>query len=160
MRVRNNSNAPIMFQARTNSGVKVKYQDQFGNDQERPEHPKYELICIAASAEVEIKDKLWTQATSGKTVVRVFKTVQEVIPGITHDGKPVYQNVQEDTGETKTVNLVQERVKSGDLTITVPVASKLTIQEKIAELEDKKVKVALSTHTAEDINALHATLCM
>lgn len=160
MRVRNNSNAPIMFQARTNAGVMVKYLDQFGNDQKRPEHPKYELICIPASAEVEIKDKLWSQATAGKTVVRVFKTVKEVIPGITHDNKPVYQNVQEDTGETKTVNLLQERIKSGDLTITSAVASNLSIQEKIAELGEKKVKVDLTTHTKEDIDALHATLCM
>lgn len=160
MRVRNNSNAPIMFQARTNAGVKVKYEDQFGNEQSRPEHPKFELICIAASAEVEIKDKLWVQATSGQTVVRIFKTVKEVIPGITHDQKPVYQNVQEDTGETKTVNLLKERIKVGDLTITLDVASKATIQEKIAELGEKKVKVDLTTHTKEDIDALHATLCM
>jgi hypothetical protein len=160
MRVRNNSNAPIMFQARTNAGVKVKFQDQFGNEQTRPEHPKFELICIAASAEVEIKDKLWVQATSGKTEVRIFDKVQEVIPGITHDGKPVYQNVMEDTGKTRSVNLLQERVKSGDLTITLAVASKLTVQEKIAELGEKKVKVDLATHSKEDIDALHATLCM
>lgn len=160
MRVRNNSNAPIMFQARTNAGKMVEYKDQFGNDQTRSEHPKFELICIAASAEVEIKDKLWVQATAGSTTVRIFKSVQEVVPGITHDQKPVYTTVYEDTGETKVVNLLRERVKSGDLTITLDVASKATIQEKIAELAEKKVKVDLTTHTKEDIDALHATLCM
>lgn len=159
MRVRNNSNAPIMFQARTNAGVKVKYEDHLGNTQTKTEHPKFELICIAASAEVEIDDKLWTQATQGKTRVRVFKPTQEVIPGITHDNKPVYKTVMEDTGKTQEVNLLKERVKSGDLTITIPVASNKDVKEKIAELAEKKVKVDLATHSKEEIDVLYATLC-
>lgn len=160
MQVRNNSEAPIMFQARTNAGKMLTMRDQFGNEITKAEHPKFELICIPASGTVEIKDKLWIQATSGTTEVRVFETQQEQIPDITQDGKPVFRNVEVDTGKTKKVNLVKERIKKGDLTIVVDVESTLTTKEKIAALAEKKIKVDLSTHTKEEIDGLHSTVCL
>ncbi|MGF6139044.1 hypothetical protein [Pseudomonas laurylsulfatiphila] len=159
MRVRNLSEAPIMLNAFTNAGKMTTHVDGHGNKVNKPAAPQYTLICIPAEAEVEIDDELWLQATSGKTKVQVFEEEQEVIPGAKMDGKPVYQTVLIPTGKYRDVNLVQERVKKGDLEITVKVKSKLELADKIKALAGKKLVVTTESHTVEEIDSLYSTLC-
>lgn len=159
MRVRNHTEAPIMLNARTNAGKTTEHMDVHGNKITKLEHPQSVLIAIPAEAEVEIDDTLWLQATSGKTTVQVFHEVREEIPGATMDGKPVYQTILEGTGKYKEVNLVQERIKKGDLTITEKVKSILSVADKIKALAKKKVVVTIETHKEEEIDTLHSTLC-
>lgn len=159
MRVRNHSEAPIMLNAYINAGKKTTHQDVHGNKIVKAEAPQYTLICIPAKAEVEIDDDLWEQATSGKTRVQIFDEEREVIPEAKIDSKPVYQTVLVPTGKFRDVNLIQERVKKGDLEITEKVKSKLTFADKLKNLAGKKVVVTAETHTEEEIDALHMTLC-
>ena len=99
MQVRNNTQAPIMLNARTNAGKVTKFVTETGVEVTKPETPQTVLIAIPAEATVEIDDKLWIQATSGKTTVREMKEVTEVIPGAIIDKKPVYRTFNEPTGE-------------------------------------------------------------
>ena len=159
MRVRNLSEAPIMLNAYTNAGKTTEHVDVHGNKITKAEAPQHTLLCIPAECEVEIDDTLWQQATSGKTRVQVFEEEREAIPGATMDGKPVYQTVLVPTGKFRDVNLIQERVKKGDLEITVKVLSTLSIPDKIKALAKKKVVVNIETHKEEEINVLYSTLC-
>jgi hypothetical protein len=160
MRIRNKTQAPIMFQARTNAGKLTEYEDHNGNKVSKPEHPQSVLICVPAEAEVEIEDKLWLAAIRGTTTVKVFAKVQEVIPGATMDGKPVYRTIMEPTGATKKVNLIQERIKAGDLEITEKVkGSELELPVMIKALAAKKITVSKETHTPEEIADLYQTVC-
>ena len=159
MRVRNLSEAPIMINAYINAGKTTSFQDVHGNKVTKPEPPQHTLICIPAECEVEIDDTLWEQATSGKTRVQIFDEEREVIPEAKIDSKPVYQTVLVPTGKFRDVNLIQERVKKGDLEITEKVKSKLTFADKLKNLAGKKVVVTAETHTEEEIDALHMTLC-
>ena len=81
MQVRNNTQAPIMLNARTNAGKVTKFVTETGVEITKPETPQTVLIAIPAEATVEIDDKLWIQATSGKTTVREMKEVTEVEEG-------------------------------------------------------------------------------
>lgn len=159
MRVRNLSEAPIMINAYINAGKTTSHQDGHGNKVTKPEPPQHTLICIPAVCEVEIDDTLWEQATSGKTRVQIFEEERELIPEAKIDGKPVYQTVLVPTGKFRDVNLIQERVKKGDLEITMKVASKLSLADKLKNLAIKKVVVTAETHTEEEIDSLHMTLC-
>lgn len=159
MRVRNHSEAPVMLNARTNAGKKTKHIDAHGNEITKEEPPQYLLICIPAEAEVEIDDTLWLQATSGKTRVQTFEETREVIPGAFIDSKPVYQTVLVPTGKFRDINLIQERIKKGELEITEKVKSTLDMADKIKALAGKKIAVNRETHTAAEIDALHSTVC-
>lgn len=159
MRVRNHSEAPIMLQARTNAGKKTEHIDGNGNKITKDAAPQYELICIPAEAEVEIDDKLWVQATSGKTRVQIFEEAKEIIPGAKMDSKPVYQTVLVPTGKYRDVNLVEERVKKGDLEVTVKVVNNKPVAEKIKALAGKKITVTIETHTTDEIDSLYSSLC-
>jgi hypothetical protein len=159
MRVRNHSEAPIMLNAYINAGKTTEHLDASGNKIVKAEAPQHTLICVPAECEVEIDDLLWQQATSGKTRVQVFEEAQEVIPEATMDGKPVYQTVLVPTGKFREVNLIQERIKKGDLEITEKVKSTLTLADKIKALAAKKVPVTKESHTDAEIDSLHATLC-
>ena len=158
MQVRNNTEAPIMLIARTNAGKMVEYVDNAGNKISKPEEPRTELIAIPASATVEIDDTLWLQATSGKTTIREHKEVKEVIPGQLLDKKPVYRTIMEPTGKTREVNLVNERIKAGDLIIVEKVKSKVTTADMIKALASKKITATKESHTEEEIQSLYETL--
>lgn len=159
MQVRNNTQAPIMLNARTNAGKVTKFVTETGVEVTKPETPQTALIAIPAEATVEIDDKLWIQATSGKTTVREMKEVTEVIPGAIIDKKPVYRTFNEPTGVTREVNLIAERVRIGDLTIVEKVKSEVTLAQMIKALSDKKLTVSKETHTEAEIAGLYETLC-
>ena len=159
MRVRNHTEAPIMLNARTNTGKNTEHIDAHGNKIVKAEAPYAKLIAIPAECECEIDDELWVQATSGETTVQVFETVLEEIVGQKIDGKPVYQTTLNPTGKFRKVNLMQERITKGDITITEKVKSKLTVADKIKALAAKKVSVNIETHKEAEIDALHTTLC-
>lgn len=159
MQVRNNTQAPIMLNARTNAGKVVKFVTEQGIEITKPETPQTTLIAIPAEATVEIDDKLWIQATSGKTTVREMKEVTEVIPGAIIDKKPVYRTFNEPTGVTREVNLIAERVRIGDLTIVEKVKSEVTLAAMIKALAEKKLTVSKETHTEAEIQSLYETLC-
>lgn len=159
MRVRNHSAAPIMLNAFVNAGKTTEHLDAHGNKITKAEAPQHTLLCIPAECEVEIDDTLWQQATSGKTRVQVFEEEREEIPEATMDGKPVYQTVLVPTGKFRDINLIQERVKKGDLEITEKVKSKLPLADKIKALAAKKIVVNKETHTEDEIDSLYSTLC-
>lgn len=161
MRLRNKTEAPIMFYARSNAGKVVEVTGTSGEKFSKEEHPKATLICVPAEAEVEIDDELWKLALLGTTTVKVYAKVQEVIPGALMDGKPVYKTVMEPTGATKKVNLLQERIKAGDLEITERVkGSEAELPVMIKALAAKKISVSKETHTVEEINDLYNTICI
>lgn len=161
MRLRNKTEAPIMFYARTNAGAVVEVRGPNGESYSKEETPKATLICIPAEAEVEIEDDLWRLAIKGTTTVRVYTKVKEVIPGAIIDGKPVYKTVLEPTGATKKVNLLQERIRVGDLEITERVKnSDVELPAMIKALAAKKITVSKETHTIEEINDLYNTICI
>lgn len=160
MRLRNKTEAPIMFYARTNTGKTVEVTGSNGEKFTKEEHPKATLICVPAEAEVEIDDALWLQAIKGTTTVKVYAKVQEVIPGAIMDGKPVYKTVLEPTGATKNVNLIQERIRAGDLEITERVkGADVELPAMIKALAAKKITVSKETHTVEEIADLYYTIC-
>lgn len=160
MRLRNKTQAPIMFHARTNANKVIEDIDQYGNKISKTEYPQSTLICVPAEAEVEIDDELWKLAVKGTTTVQVYAEVQEVIPGAMMDGKPVYKTVLEPTGATKKVNLIQERVRCGDLEITERVkGTDVELPAMIKALAAKKISVSKETHTLDEITDLYNTVC-
>lgn len=159
MQVKNNTEAPIMLNVRTNIGATVTYTDPHGNEVSKPEHPQTLLIAIPAEATVEIDDEVWTKALVGKTTVKELVEVKEIIPGAIIDKKPVYRSVMEPTGRTMEVNLIKERIKKGDLTIVEKVKTKITLAEMIKALAGKKIAISKETHTEEEILTLYETVC-
>lgn len=161
MRLRNKTEAPIMFYARSNAGKIIEVTGASGEKFSKEEHPRATLICVPAEAEVEIDDELWKLAILGTTTVKVYAKVKEVIPGAMLDGKPVYKTVMEPTGATKKVNLLQERIKAGDLEITERVkGSEVELPAMIKALAAKKITVSKETHTIEEITDLYHTICI
>lgn len=78
------------------------------------------LIHIPGGATVELDDSIFKALCSSRTEVNVMREVVSEIESevpVTMDKKPVLVKEYYETGETKTVNLLQESIKAGDFTI-------------------------------------------
>lgn len=145
MQVRNNrEHSNVQLNAYVNRGETVDYRDALtGQKLTKPAKPSYKLIHIPPLATVEIDDKLWEAATFGSTTIKIMEEVQEPIEGLTlGKDKVATKSVLMDTGKTKKVNLVEEMVKEGRITIVVPPKSTLTKEEMQTELKAKGVPTA------------------
>ncbi|HEI0612405.1 TPA: hypothetical protein SIF59_004288 [Escherichia coli] len=101
-----------------------------------------DFIHIPGKATVEIDDKIFKQLTTSKTEVRVKREeVQEIETEnpVTMDKRKLTVKEYYDTGETKVVNLMLERIKAGEFTVVERVA--ISEKEMDAVLVANNIKI-------------------
>ena len=62
------------------------------------------------------------------------------------------------TGKTRTISLVQERIRMGELVITEKPKSKATIQEMVDKLREMKINITKESHSNEEVTELYERL--
>lgn len=98
------------------------------------------VIHIPAGATVEMDDAVFKAICSGKTEVQVLReemvelTQDNIGAVIENDKKPLTMREFYETGETKTVNLVQELIKEGKLIVVE------RVKVGMAEIDKKLVE--------------------
>jgi hypothetical protein len=134
MQLKNNREfSNVQFNAYTNKGEIVSYRDALtGGTLKKPAKPVYKLIHIPPFATVEIDDELWAAiADDCFCTIKVQEETHELIEDISlGKDKVATRSVLTPTGETKRVNLIDEMIKEGRITIVVEPKSKLTLEEK------------------------------
>ena len=148
MQVKNNrEHSNVQLNAYVNKGDIVKYRDPLtGAQLSKPAKPSYKLIHIPPLATVEIDDELWLAATNGFTTIKVMEEIHEPIKELNiGKDKVATKSVLMPTGETKRVNLIEEMVKEGRITIVVPPKSTLSLEDMQAELKAAGVPTAKDT---------------
>ena len=166
MQVKNNHElAPLQLHAYVNRGVMIKYPcPHTGKELEKPAKPELKLIHIPAMATVEIEDSLWEAATLGSTLIKCTEEVREPIKGVDlgkdEHGVAIVATTSTliETGETKRVNLVEQMVVEGRISIIKPVANNLTIEEMQIALKEHGVPTAKDA-TIEAVEALYNKVC-
>lgn len=167
MQVKNNHElSPVQLHAYVNRGEVIKYPcPHTGKQLERAAKPNLKLIHIPALATVEIEDELWLAATMGSTTVKIFEEAIEQIKGVDL-GKDSNGNqmvattsVLHDTGKRKKVNLVQQMIEDGRITIIKPVANNLTKEEMQAKLKEHGVPTNVDAELSE-VEALYNKVCL
>lgn len=149
MQLRNNRDfSNVQFNAYVNRGEAVSYRDPLtGATLSKAAKPVYKLIHIPPLATVEIDDELWNAIADGCfCTIKVQEEVREEIEVLSlgkgkDKDKKATRSVLMPTGETKRVNLVDEMIKSGRITIVVEPKSKLTLEEKKKLVEDSGMKL-------------------
>lgn len=157
MKVRNKTEAPIQFMVRTNAGEMVTLRDQKGNEYKEEAMPKLQHIYIPAAAEVELDDKVWEAMMATKTTVQKYE--EEFGEFEQFDEKTLYKRrTLLPTGVFQEINLIKQRVDSGDLVVTEKAKSTLTVQEKAKKLLDMNIPITKDSHTAEEIEVLYSKI--
>lgn len=157
MRVRNHTEANMQFMARMNAGKLINFKDTLGNEITKEETPQFEFINIPPKAEVEIDDDLWEKATSGSTKIKLYEDTIEDVPGAMIGDTKVTRTVREYTGKVKTVSLIKESIKAGQLEITEKPVSKLSKETKIETIKEAGLNIK-ATATDEQIDELYNKL--
>ena len=148
MQVRNNrEHSNVQLNAYVNKGATVTYRDPLtGSKLSKTAKPIYKLIHIPPLATVEVEDKLWLAATEGTTTIRVAVEEREEIEVINlGKDKKATKSVLRHTGETKVVNLVEEMVKEGRITIVVHPKSNLTTEDMQKSLKEAGIPTSKDT---------------
>lgn len=161
MQVKNNrEHSNVQLNAYVNKGDIVKYRDPLtGAQLSKPAKPNYKLIHIPPLATVEIDDELWLAATEGMTTVKVMEEVREPIKELDlGKDKVATKSVLMPTGETKRVNLIEEMIKEGRITIVVPPKSSLSTEDMQAALKEAGVPTAKDADE-ETIQKLYYKVC-
>lgn len=145
MQLRNNRDfSNVQFNAYVNKGEAVSYRDPLtGTTLTKAAKPVYKLIHIPPLATVEIEDELWAAiADDCFCTIQVQEEVREEIEVLAlGKDKKATRSVLMPTGETKRVNLVDEMIKSGRITIVVEPKSTLTLEEKKELVEAADIKL-------------------
>ena len=158
MRLRNTTQAPISFLVRMNPNEKVEVTLDNGSTIQKPAKPVLKHIAIPSEAEVELDDDIFEKMTKTKTTAQVFDEVWEDIDGLKDPKVKLKRKILVPTGKTRTISLVQERVRLGDLVITEKPKSKLTTQQMVEKLKEMKITITKETHTEDDIVVLYEKL--
>lgn len=145
MQVKNNrEQSNVQFNAYVNRGELITFRDPLtGESLKKPAKPVYKLIHIPPLATVEIEDELWAAvADNCFCTIKIMEESREEIKELDlGKGKKATKSVLTPTGETKKVNLIDEMVKEGRITIVVPPKSNLTVEEKKAVVEATGMKL-------------------
>lgn len=158
MRLRNTTEAPINFLVRMNPTEKVEVILDNGQSIHKPAKPVLKHISIPSEAEVELDDDIFEKMSKTKTTAQVFDEVWEDIDGLKDPKVKLKRKILVPTGRTRTISLVQERVRLGDLVITEKPKSKLTTQQMVEKLKEMKITITKETHTEDDIVVLYEKL--
>jgi Fe-S cluster assembly ATPase SufC len=145
MQLRNNREfSNVQFNAYVNKGEAVSYRDPLtGATLSKAAKPVYKLIHVPPLATVEIEDELWAAvAEDCFCTIKVQEEIREEIDVLSlGKDKKATRSVLMPTGETKRVNLIDEMIKEGRITIVVEPKSKLTLDEKKALVTDAGIKL-------------------
>ena len=161
MQVKNNrEHSNVQLNAYINKGDIVKFRDPLtGAQLSKPAKPNYKLIHIPPLATVEIDDELWLAATEGMTTVKVMEEVREPIKELNlGKDKVATKSVLMPTGQTKRVNLIEEMIKEGRISIVVPPKSSLTLEEMQLALKEARVPTA-KDESEEVVTKLYYKVC-
>lgn len=160
MQVRNNDElTPVQLHAYVNRNEKISYECPIdGKTKQKLAKPRLELIHIPALATVEIDDELWNAATVGTTTRKVFEETWEDFPDIDLGKNAPKKRVLVDTGKREKVNMVQEMIKAGRITIVEH--PKLTISLEDMQKALKEAGVPTSKDADElTIRGLYDKVC-
>lgn len=158
MRLRNTTQAPINFLVRMNPDEKVEVILDNGTTIQKPAKPVLKHIAIPSEAEVELDDDIFEKMTKTKTTAQVYDEQWEDIEGLKDPKVKLKRKILVPTGKTKTISLVQERIRMGELVITEKPKSKLTLQQMVEKLKEMKIIITKESHTEEDVTALYEKL--
>ena len=145
MQVKNNRElSNVQFNAYINKGDVVSYRDALtGTTLKKAAKPVYKLIHIPPLATVEIDDELWAAVADNCFCdIKVREEVREEIKELDlGKDKIITKSVLTPTGETRRVNLIDEMIREGRITIVVPPKSNLTLEEKKKLVEGTGMKL-------------------
>ena len=158
MRLRNTTQAPISFLVRMNPTEKVEVILDNGSTIQKPAKPVLKHIAIPSEAEVELDDDIFEKMTKTKTTAQVYDEQWEDIDGLKDPKVKLKRKLLVPTGKTRTISLVQERIRMGELVITEKPKSKLTTQQMVEKLKEMKIVITKETHSEEDVLSLYEKL--
>ena len=158
MRLRNTTQAPISFLVRMNPNEKVEVTLDNGSTIQKPAKPVLKHIAIPSEAEVELDDDIFEKMTKTKTTAQVYDEQWEDIDGLKDPKIKLKRKILVPTGKTRTISLVQERIRMGELVITEKPKSKATIQEMVDKLREMKINITKESHSNEEVTDLYERL--
>ena len=158
MRLRNTTQAPISFLVRMNPNEKVEVTLDNGSTIQKPAKPVLQHIAIPSEAEVELDDDIFEKMTMTKTTAQVYDEQWEDIDGLKDPKVKLKRKILVPTGKTRTISLVQERIRMGELVITEKPKSKATIQEMVDKLREMKINITKESHSNEEVTELYERL--
>lgn len=141
-----------------NPDEKVEVILDNGTTIQKPAKPVLKHIAIPSEAEVELDDDIFEKMTKTKTTAQVYDEQWEDIEGLKDPKVKLKRKILVPTGKTKTISLVQERIRMGELVITEKPKSKLTLQQMVEKLKEMKIIITKESHTEEDVTALYEKL--
>ncbi|MBG6242983.1 MAG: hypothetical protein EKE20_14695 [Candidatus Symbiopectobacterium sp. Dall1.0] len=144
MQLKNNLTANLQFNYRKNIGKMVTYHDEAGNKITKPEKPKLAMIHIPGGATVEIDDDVYNELLKGKTEVQQYIDVTNEIEDaeIKMDKHKLSITERQFTGKTKEVNLFNEAIKCGDLSIVEKPVVNISKEQMLKEIHEAGVNMA------------------
>ena len=158
MRLRNTTQAPISFLVRMNPNEKVEVTLDNGSTIQKPAKPVLKHIAIPSEAEVELDDDIFEKMTKTTTTAQVYDEQWEDLDGLKDPKVKLKRKILVPTGKTRTISLVQERIRMGNLVITEKPKSKLTTQQMVEKLKEMKIVTTKETHSEEDVLSLYEKL--